>query len=259
MEILFDPQVWLAFLTLTALEIVLGIDNLVFIAILVGRLPEAQRERARLIGLALAMVMRILLLLSIYWVMGLNAVLFEVLEFAFSGRDLILISGGLFLMAKSTLEVHDALEGEQDDESSQTYATFKMVLVQIMTIDMVFSLDSVITAVGLAQNIEVMIAAIVVAVGVMMLSANAISRVVDSHPTLKMLALSFLMLIGVALVGEGLHFHIPKGYIYFAMAFSVLVETLNIKVRKRSREALRLRKRIRAQSTTQETAGGRSD
>jgi predicted tellurium resistance membrane protein TerC len=250
MEILYDPQVWLAFLTLTALEIVLGIDNLVFIAILVGRLPEAQRPRARLIGLGLAMIMRILLLFSIYWVMGLTEPLITIYEFALSGRDIILISGGLFLMAKSTLEVHNALEGEDDEDGTKIYATFGMVLAQIMVIDIVFSLDSVITAVGLAQNIEVMVAAIVVAVGVMMLSAEAISRVVDAHPTLKMLALSFLMLIGVALVGEGMHFHIPKGYIYFAMAFSVLVEMLNIKVRKRSQEALRLRKKLRAEGKT---------
>jgi len=250
MEMILDPHVWLSFLTLTALEIVLGIDNLVFIAILVGRLPEAVRQRARLIGLSLAMIMRILLLLSIYWVMGLTSTLFEVFEFAFSGRDLIMIGGGLFLMAKSTLEVHEALEGDDEEDPSKVYATFGMVIAQVMVIDMVFSLDSVITAVGLAQHIEVMIAAIVFAVGVMMLSAASISRVVDAHPTLKMLALSFLMLIGVALVGEGLHFHIPKGYIYFAMAFSVIVEMLNIKVRKRAQEAVRLRKRLHADSLT---------
>jgi predicted tellurium resistance membrane protein TerC len=243
MELLSDPQVWLAFLTLTTLEIILGIDNLVFIAILVGRLPPAQRERGRLVGLGLAMLMRILLLFAIYWVMSLTAEVFTLFDQSVSWRDLILIGGGLFLMGKSTMEVHEALEGESGESSTTVHAAFALVMVQIMLIDLVFSLDSVITAVGLAEHIEVMVAAIVVAVGIMMLAAGTVSRVVETHPTLKMLALSFLMLIGVALVAEGMRFHIPKGYIYFAMAFSIMVEMLNIKVRKRAQDAIRLRKK----------------
>lgn len=250
MELLLDPNVWLAFLTLTALEIVLGIDNLIFIAILVGRLPEEQRERARIIGLSLAMGMRIALLLSIYWVMSLTAELFSVFGQGFSGRDLILVGGGLFLLAKSTLEIDHALEGEGGDRDLSAPATFGGIIAQITVIDMVFSLDSVITAVGLVQRIEVMIAAIVVAVGVMMLTARAVSEFVDRHPTIKMLALSFLILIGMALVGEGLGFHIPKGYLYFAMAFSIAVELLNMKMRKRRREAIILRKKLEDETPT---------
>lgn len=248
MEILTDPQVWLAFLTLTALEIVLGIDNIIFISILVGRLPHAQRARGRTIGLALAMLTRIALLLSITWVMGLSAELFSVMGRGISGRDLILFGGGLFLLAKSTLEIHHSLEGDGEQREATGKATFGAVITQIAIIDIVFSLDSVITAVGMADHVEVMIAAVIVAVLVMMFLAGPISDFVDRHPTLKMLALSFLILIGVALVGEGLGFHIPKGYIYFAMAFSVAVEMLNMQVRKRMtrhhEEPLKLRKKV---------------
>jgi len=243
MELLTDPQVWLAFVTLTALEIVLGIDNIIFISILCGRLPVEQQARARTVGLALAMVMRILLLLSISWVMGLSAEFFSVLGEGFSGRDLILIAGGLFLLGKSTLEIHSSLEGEEHGESGLARATFGAVIAQIAVIDIVFSLDSVITAVGLAEHVSVMIAAIVIAVIVMMVLAGPIARFVDRHPTIKMLALSFLILIGMALVGEGFELHIPKGYIYFAMAFSVMVEMLNIRARKAA-PPVKLRRKI---------------
>jgi predicted tellurium resistance membrane protein TerC len=223
----------MAFATLTALEIVLGIDNIIFISILVARLPKAQQPRGRTIGLALAMLTRIALLLSITWVMGLSAQLFALLGKGFSGRDLILIGGGLFLLAKSTLEIHSGIEGEAHEPKVKGGATFIATIVQIAIIDIVFSLDSVITAVGMVDHVEVMIAAVVAAVLVMMFLAGPIANFVDRHPTIKMLALSFLILIGVALVGEGLGFHIPKGYIYFAMAFSVAVEMLNIQVRKK--------------------------
>jgi predicted tellurium resistance membrane protein TerC len=246
MELLVDPQVWLAFATLTALEIVLGIDNIIFISILVGRLPPEQRARGRTIGLALAMITRILLLLSITWVMSLGAALFTVMDKGFSGRDLILIGGGLFLLAKSTLEIHTSLEGHEGEHAvGAVRATFLSVITQIAIIDIVFSLDSVITAVGMADHVEVMIAAVIVAVLVMMFLAGPISNFVDRHPTIKMLALSFLILIGVALVGEGFGFHIPKGYVYFAMAFSVAVEMLNIRIRGKQRdEPVKLRKMI---------------
>ena len=244
MELLSDPQVWLAFLTLTALEIVLGIDNIIFISILVGRLPKAVQQRGRTIGLALAMLTRILLLLSITWVMSLQAELLAISGRGFSGRDLILIGGGLFLLAKSTLEIHTGLEGaEEEHRESKGRATFTSVILQIAIIDIVFSLDSVITAVGMVDHVEVMIAAVIVAVVVMMFLAGPIGDFVDRHPTIKMLALSFLILIGTALVGEGVGFHIPKGYIYFAMAFSVAVEMLNIRVRKRL-EPVKLRKKL---------------
>ena len=246
MELLSDPQVWLAFVTLTALEIVLGIDNIIFISILVGRLPKEQQARGRTIGLALAMITRILLLLSITWVMSLSADLFTVAGYGVSGRDLILIGGGLFLLAKSTLEIHHGLEGgTEEHKASAVRATFVGVITQIAIIDIVFSLDSVITAVGMADHVEVMIAAVIVAVLVMMFLAGPISDFVDNHPTIKMFALSFLILIGMALVGEGVDFHIPKGYIYLAMAFSVAVEMLNIRVRKRQQikaEPVKLRK-----------------
>ena len=242
MELLADPNVWLAFLTLTALEIVLGIDNIVFISILTSRLPEAQQPRARRLGLLLAMGMRIALLLAIAWVMGLTATLFSVLGTEFSGRDLILIIGGGFLIAKSTLEVHNSLEGEEAHGTAAAAATFGGVLVQIGLVDMVFSLDSVITAVGLVDHVPVMIAAIVIAVLVMMVAAEWISAFIEQHPTLKMLALSFLLLIGLALIADGFDLHIPKGYIYFAMAFSILVEVLNIRMRKARAKPLHLRK-----------------
>lgn len=246
MEWLADPQAWIALTTLTLLEIVLGIDNIIFITILVGRLPEKDRERARIIGLAMAMIMRILLLLSLTWIMKLTAPLFTVLAQEISGRDLILIFGGLFLIGKSTREIHHSLEGEADHGGAKAVVTFSQIIVQITLLDLVFSLDSVITAVGLAEQISVMVIAIVIAVGVMMVSANAIGEFVDAHPTLKMLALSFLILVGVALFGEGLDLHIPKGYIYFAMAFSVLVEMLNMRIRTRKikKEPVKLRKQI---------------
>lgn len=241
MEILLDPNAWLAFFTLTALEVVLGIDNIIFITILVGRLPKDRQPLARNLGLGAAMVTRILLLLSIAWVMGLTQPWFSVLDHAISGRDLILSAGGLFLIAKATMEIHNALEGEQGTHGGTGGASFWGVVLQIGIIDIVFSLDSVITAVGLAEHVPVMIAAIVVAVLVMMFSAGAIGRFVEQHPTLKMLALSFLILIGLALVGEALGLHIPKGYIYFAMGFSVLVEMLNMRIRKRHAGPVQLR------------------
>ena len=248
MEILSDPQVWLAFLTLTALEIVLGIDNIIFISILVARLPKAQQARGRTIGLALAMITRILLLLSITWIMGLQADIFSVFGVGISGRDIILIGGGLFLLAKSTMEIHHSLEGAGDDERNPAgSATFFSVITQIAIIDIVFSLDSVITAVGMADHVSVMIAAVIVAVIVMMFLAGPISDFVDRHPTIKMLALSFLILIGLALVVEGLDVaHIPKGYIYFAMAFSVIVEMLNIRLRRKQQDPdpVKLRKKL---------------
>ena len=251
MEMLSDPQVWLAFATLTALEIVLGIDNIIFISILVGRLPLEQQARGRTIGLSLAMLTRILLLLSITWVMGLATDLFSIGDFGVSGRDLILIGGGLFLLAKSTLEIHHSLEGAEEQKQAMAQATFFSVIMQIAIIDIVFSLDSVITAVGMADHVEVMIAAVIVAVLVMMFLAGPISAFVDRHPTIKMLALSFLILIGMALVGEGLGFHIPKGYIYFAMAFSVVVEMLNIQARKRmAPQPVKLHKKLTEEGDT---------
>jgi len=234
MDWLTSPEAWAALATLTFLEIVLGIDNIVFISILVGRLPEAQRQRTRLMGLTIAMGMRILLLLLIAWIMRLEATLFTVMQVDISGRDLILIAGGLFLLAKSTLEIHTSVEGVAHGSGKAARATVLGVLAQIAVIDLVFSLDSVITAVGMAEDLAVMIIAIVVAVLVMMFAARAIGEFVDNHPTVKMLALSFLVLIGVALIADGIDLHIPKGYIYFAMAFSVAVEMLNLKVRGRS-------------------------
>ena len=232
MEWITSPEAWIALTTLTFLEIVLGVDNIIFISILVGRLPEEQRQRGRVLGLALAMGTRILLLLVLTWIMKLQATLFSVLNVDISGRDLILIGGGLFLLAKATLEIHDSLEGEERQEGqAPKHSGFLSVIIQIGLIDIVFSLDSVITAVGLVDQLAVMIIAIVIAVGVMMFAAGAIGRFVDDHPTIKMLALSFLVLIGVALIGEGVDVHIPKGYIYFAMAFSVVVEMLNLRIR----------------------------
>ncbi len=242
MEWITSPEAWVALTTLTLLEIVLGIDNIIFISILVGRLPEAQRRRGYLLGLSFAMGTRILLLLLLTWIMRLQATLFSVLNVPFSGRDLILIGGGLFLLAKATLEIHHSLEGQEAGSHGAKYSGFVSVIVQIALIDIVFSLDSVITAVGLAEDVAVMILAIVIAVGVMMMAAGAISRFVDGHPTIKMLALSFLVLIGVALIAEGVELHIPKGYIYFAMAFSVMVEMLNIRIR-RGRQPMQLKKK----------------
>jgi predicted tellurium resistance membrane protein TerC len=232
MDWLTRPETWVALATLTALEIVLGIDNIIFIAILSARLPAAVQNRARMIGLTIAMVTRVLLLLSITWIMRLTAPLFELAGRDFSGRDLILIAGGLFLLAKSTLEIHEKLEGEEHHHSAgKGRVRFGAVVFQIVLLDLVFSLDSVITAIGLAKEVGVMIAAVIIAIIFMMVFSKSISDFVDRHPTIRMLALSFLILIGVSLVGEGLEFHIPKGYIYFAMAFSVGVEMLNLKVR----------------------------
>jgi predicted tellurium resistance membrane protein TerC len=240
MEWLSDPQAWIALGTLTALEIVLGIDNIIFISILVGRLPAHQRQRARVIGLGLAMGSRIALLLSLTWVMSLTGGLFSVFDMEISGRDIILLLGGLFLLAKSTHEIHANLEGPEDTQVAAKTAGFTSVLIQIAIIDLVFSLDSVITAVGMADHVQVMVIAIVIAVGVMMVAARAIGEFVDRHPTIKMLALSFLILVGVTLIAEGLEFHIPKGYVYFAMAFSVAVEMLNIRIRTQHGKAVKL-------------------
>ena len=242
MEWITDPHAWMALATLTALEIVLGVDNIVFISILCGRLPRHQQARARTLGLALAMLTRLGLLFSLTWLMTLTSPLFTLTGKEVSGRDLILIAGGFFLLWKSVHEIHNSLEGDEDDASTVKAASFAAVIVQIAIIDIVFSLDSVITAVGLVDEIAIMAIAIVIAVGVMMFAAGPISRFVDEHPSLKMLALSFLTLIGVALIGEGWDLHIPKGYIYFAMAFSVAVEMLNLRVRSRMK-SVQLRKR----------------
>ena len=234
MESLTDPQIWIALATLTFLEIVLGVDNVIFISILSGKLPLEQQPRARRIGLLGAMGPRILLLFSLAWIIRLTQPLFTVFGHEFSGRDLILLGGGLFLLAKSTYEIHDRLEGEEGHASKAVAASFGSVIIQIMLLDIVFSLDSVITAVGMAEDVAVMIIAVVVAVGVMLVSAGTISEFVEQHPTVKMLALSFLLLIGMSLVAEGLDQHIPKGYIYFAMGFSVFVEMINLRVRGKS-------------------------
>ncbi len=244
MEWITQPQAWVALATLTALEIVLGIDNIVFISVLVGRLPKELRNKARTIGLALAMVMRILLLLTLTWIMTLTTPVFTVFKNAISGRDIILLAGGLFLLAKSTHEIHQSLEGEPESDRKKLAGSFLSILVQIAVLDIVFSLDSVITAVGLADDIPVMILAIVIAVVVMMFSARMIGNFVDSHPTIKMLALAFLLLVGFSLMGEGLALHIPKGYIYFAMAFSLGVEVLNLRVREKSKKPVKLRKQM---------------
>lgn len=233
MEWLISPQAWIGLLTLTALEIVLGIDNVIFISIVAGKLPAAHQDRARRTGLALAAITRILLLLSLTWVMGLTKPLLSISRLEVTGRELILIVGGLFLIAKSTREIHLKLEEEDEHGVARARATFGGVLLQILLLDVVFSLYSVITAVGMVDHVTVMIAAVMIAVGVMMFFAGMISRFVERHPTLKMLALSFLLLIGVNLIGDGLGFHIPKGYTYFAMGFSVGVEMLNLKIRKR--------------------------
>jgi predicted tellurium resistance membrane protein TerC len=242
----------IALLTLTALEIVLGIDNIVFISIVASKLPAAQQPQARRLGLVMAMVMRILLLLSLSWISRLTEPLFTALGQEISGRDLILIVGGLFLLGKSTYEIHDKLEGETGHASRRVPPSFSGVIVQILLLDIVFSLDSVITAVGMANELWVMIAAVVIAVGIMLISATPISRFVNDHPTVKMLALSFLLLIGMSLVAEGLDFHIPKGYIYFAMAFSILVEALNL-IAARNREPIALH-----QSYVEDGASGRA-
>jgi len=229
-----DPNAWIALATLTVLELVLGIDNIIFISILSGKLPAEQQPRARFIGLAGALVMRVILLFSLSWVMTLTEPLFAVFGHSVSGRDLILLLGGLFLIGKSTHEIHGSLEGEEGHKVGKVYASFTSVIIQIMLLDIVFSLDSVITAIGMAEHVSIMIIAVVISIVAMMLFAGSIGAFVQRHPTIKMLALSFLLLIGVTLIAEGLHRHIPKGYIYFAMAFSVLVELLNMRLRRRN-------------------------
>lgn len=234
MEWLADPQAWIAFLTLVALEIVLGIDNIIFISILSGKLPAEQQPRARFIGLSLALVIRVILLFSLSWVIGLTAPLFSVLNQEISGRDLILISGGLFLLGKATFEIHENLEGEEGHASRSVKASFVSVIIQILLLDAVFSLDSVITAIGMVEQVSIMITAVVVAIAFMMFFAAPVGAFVSRHPTVKMLALSFLLLIGMTLIVEAFDVHIPKGYIYFAMGFSVFVELLNLRLRKKS-------------------------
>jgi len=253
MDFLSTPEAWISLLTLTVLEIVLGIDNIVFISILSGKLPENQQKKARQLGLGLAMITRVLLLLSLSWIMTLTSPLFNIgswvgvndgdwyEKLAISGRDLILIIGGLFLIYKSTHEIHNKLEGEEEEGGKAKVHSFWATIFQILILDIVFSLDSVITAVGMAEHIEIMIAAVVIAVIIMMISAGSISGFVNKHPTVKMLALSFLLLIGVSLLAEGLDQHIPKGYVYFAMAFSVLVEMLNLKMKKNSKNPVELK------------------
>ncbi|HYD82042.1 MAG TPA: TerC family protein [Paucimonas sp.] len=240
LELLTNPEAWLAFATLTALELVLGIDNIIFISILVDRLPPAQRELARRIGLFLAMFMRIALLMTLAWLVGLTEPLITLFGKGFSGRDLILIGGGLFLIWKSVGEIHQALEGAEGHGTQRQVSKFSAAIVQIMLIDLVFSLDSIITAVGMVDQIPVMIAAVITSVGLMMLFASGIGRFVSDHPTIKMLALSFLVVVGVALLADGFGHHIPKGYIYSAMAFSVVVEMLNIRMRKRAPQPVHL-------------------
>jgi predicted tellurium resistance membrane protein TerC len=233
-ELLSDPQAWVAFLTLTALELVLGIDNVIFISILVDKLPQERRDLARRVGLFLAMFMRIGLLLLLSWIVAMTEPLFSLLRQEISGRDLILIGGGLFLLWKSTKEIHQLLEGEKGEASAAVRATFSAVILQITIIDLVFSLDSIITAVGMVDQVEVMIAAVIVSVLLMMAFAGGIGRVVSAHPTIKMLALAFLVVIGVVLIADGFDHHVPKGYVYFAMAFSIAVESLNLRMRKRA-------------------------
>jgi predicted tellurium resistance membrane protein TerC len=260
MELLTDPNVWIAFATLTLLELVLGIDNIVFITILAGKLPPEQRAKARIIGLGLAFVMRVILLLSLSWVIGLVAPLFTVFGQTVSGKDLVLLIGGLFLIAKATHEIHNSLEGEEGTAVKKTYAGFTSVILQIVLLDIVFSLDSVITAVGMIgdqygpNGIWIMITAVLISIGAMMAFAGPIGDFVHRHPTLKMLALSFLILIGVMLVAEGFHQKIPKGYIYFAMAFSILVEMLNMRLRRKSREPVELKDPYRDGGGTDSTA-----
>ncbi len=246
MEWISDPNIWIALVTLTVLEVVLGVDNIIFISILVGKLPHEDQTRGRLIGLSLAMIMRVGLLFSLTWVIGLVEPIFTLFGQEISGRDMILILGGLFLLAKSTHEIHSKLEGEEHETATRVAPSFTSVIIQIILLDAVFSLDSVITAVGMVDQIGVMIAAVVIAVGIMMVSAAAISNFVNRHPTIKMLALSFLLLIGVSLLAEGFDQHIPKAYIYFAVAFSIFVELLNLRARSKSRaEPVKLREEPR--------------
>lgn len=233
MEWITQPEGWIAFLTLVALELVLGVDNVIFISILAGKLPKSQQQRARTTGISLAVITRILLLLSISWVIGLTEPLFPIFALEISGRDLILLAGGLFLLGKATLEIHHKLEGEEGQRSARVAASFASVIIQIMLLDVVFSLDSVITAIGMVNELAIMITAVIIAALVMIWSAKSIGEFVEEHPTIKILALSFLLLIGFTLIVEGLHHHIPKGYIYFAMGFSVFVEMLNLRMRRK--------------------------
>jgi predicted tellurium resistance membrane protein TerC len=241
MDWLTDPQAWVALVTLTALEIVLGVDNIIFISILVGKLPRDRQQSARLIGLGLAMLMRIALLFSISWIASMSEPWFTIFAHAFSGRDFVLMGGGLFLLAKATMEIHNKLEGESHAGDARAGASFFAVLTQIILLDIVFSIDSVITAIGMAEHIGIMVTAVVIAVGFMMVFSGAISHFVHRHPTVKMLALAFLLLIGVALLADGFHQHIPRGYIYFAMGFSVFVEMLNLRVRASHAKPVELR------------------
>jgi predicted tellurium resistance membrane protein TerC len=240
MHLLTDPQAWMAFITLTALELVLGIDNIIFISILVEKLPKEQREIARRIGLFLAMFMRIGLLMTLAWIAGLTEPVFNVMNHGVSGRDIILLAGGLFLLWKSTQEIHQLLEGIEGQASSTVKNTFFAIIVQIIIIDLVFSLDSIITAVGMVSHIPVMIAAVVTSVGLMMMFAGYIGAFIEEHPTIKMLALAFLLVVGVVLIADGTGYHVPKGYVYFAMAFSIAVESLNISLRKRANKPVDL-------------------
>jgi predicted tellurium resistance membrane protein TerC len=240
LELVSDPQIWMAFITLTALELVLGIDNIIFISILVDKLPVERREFARKLGLFIAMFMRIALLMVLAWIVGLTAPLFTVMKQEISGRDLIMIGGGLFLIWKSTGEIHQALEGEEGHSSSVVKATFTAVILQIMVVDMVFSLDSIITAVGMVDQIEVMVAAVIASVGLMMVFAGSIGRFVSEHPSIKVLALAFLVAIGVLLIAEGFDHHVPKAYIYTAMAFALIVEMINMRMRARTAKPVHL-------------------
>ncbi|WP_413561565.1 TerC family protein [Bdellovibrio sp. HCB209] len=250
MEMLSNPQIWIAFFTLFALELVLGIDNVIFISILAGKLPKEQQDKARVMGLGLAVITRVILLFSLSWIIGLTAPIFSAFGQEISGRDLILLLGGLFLIVKSTMEINHKLEGEQGSQSNHVAHSFGAVIFQILLLDVVFSLDSVITAVGMVSEISVMIAAVVISAIVMIISAKSISNFVDSHPSLKILALSFLLMIGFTLIVEALEVHIPKGYVYFAMAFSVGVEMLNIRMRKvKPKQPVKLRERIADETT----------
>lgn len=249
MEWIFSPEAWIALLTLTTLEIVLGIDNIIFLTIIVGRMPAEQQGIGRILGLGLAMLTRIALLLSITWVMRLTNELFTIFGHAVTGRDIILLAGGLFLLAKSTHEIHQSLEGTEEVIKERSASNFVMTLIQIALIDVVFSLDSVITAIGLAEDIPVMILAIMIAVFVMIIASKTIGEFVERHPTIKMLALSFLILIGATLVAEGAGFEFPRGYVYFAMAFSVSVEILNLRIRKKEVEPVHLHKAIEGEET----------
>lgn len=249
LSLLSAPEMWIAFFTLTALELVLGIDNIIFISILVDRLPPQKREKARMLGLFFAMFMRIGLLLLLSWIVGATKPLFTLFDHPVSPRDIVLMAGGVFLLWKSTQEIHQLLEGEEGSESKAVKATMSAIIVQIIIIDIVFSLDSIITAVGMVDKVAVMIAAVIASVGLMMLFARGIGQFVSNHPTIKMLALSFLLLVGMALIADGLGHHVPKGYIYFAMAFSLAVEMLNLRLRKKQHTPVDLRESYHRDST----------